>query len=274
MKLFFSLFISLFFFTAGISQNRTDIKEDVIVKSNGEELRGKIVKIDDESLQFVYSGETLEYTVKKNDIVRIVHSSGRVETFANAAPQSQLKTSQGDKGNKIAVLPFGFLLDQQPGSQEIGYKAQDDTYNFLVKHSAGYTFQDTRTTNSLLIKNNITRDKLRAYTMKEICDILGVKYVVDGTVTQVKSALTSSSSDYSNTNVKRDNSEKVKNVNTYGSNNSYTQQRYEISVKVAIYTDSDATIYNQSHTALFSSVDGSYDAPLEYLLKRSPLYSK
>lgn len=274
MKLFFSIMMSLFLYTGAICQNRPDVKEDVIVKSNGDELRGKITKINDESLQFVYSGESLEYTVKKNDIVRIVHSSGRVETFASSVPQNQPRTSSSDHRNKIAILPFGFLMDQQAGSQEIGYKAQDDTYNFLVKHSAGYTVQDTRTTNSLLLKNDITRDKLRGYSMKEICDILGVEYLVDGTITQTKGAMTTMSSGYSSTDVKRDNAEKVKNVNNYGTNNGYTEQRYDMSVSLSIYTDADANIFSQSHKALLTTTDGSYNAPLEYLLKRSPLYRK
>lgn len=279
MKLFYSMMMLLFCLNMATAQSRTESKEDVIIKTNGEELKGKITKIDDQSLQFVYTGESLEYSFKKSDIVRIVHSSGRVETFSqsnqtNQTNQSPSKSSPADHHNKIAILPFGFLMDQQQGSQEIGYKAQDDTYSFLSKHSAGYTVQDTRTTNSLLLKNNITRDKMRGFSMKELCDILGVEYLIDGTVTQTKGAMTTNSSGYNNTNVKRDDAEKIKNVSSYDGNNSYTQQRYEIGVSISIYTDTDSNIFNQSHKAFLTTTDGSYNAPLEYLLKRSPLYRK
>ncbi len=279
MKLFYSIILVMLFTNLSFAQARTAGKEDIIIKANGEELKGKIIKITDESLKFVYSGETLEYTIKKSDIVRIVHSSGRVETLAQPeTPKQQANVPVSapavDHHNKIAVLPFGFLMDHQPGSEEIGYKAQEDAYAFLVKHSAGYTILDTHTTNSLLIKNNITRDKMRGFTMKEICDVLGVEYLVDGTITQNKGAQTTSSSGYNNTNVKRDGDEKIKNVNSYGGNNSYSQQRYEVSVSIAIYTDTNASIYNQSHKAFLTNTDGSYNSPLEYLLKRSPLYRK
>ncbi|MDQ8013204.1 MAG: hypothetical protein REI96_12195 [Flavobacterium nitrogenifigens] len=275
----FALFLAI---NLSNAQTRPAAKEDVIIKTNGEEIKGKIIKISDEALQFVFSGESLEYTIKKSEILRIVHSSGRVEILAQTAqtaPETQnqnssISASQADHHNKIAVLPFGFLVDQQPGSEEIGYKAQEDTYAFLMQHSAGYTVLDTHTTNSLLIKNGITRDKMRGFTMKEICDVLGVEYLVDGTITQNKAAMTTSSSGYSDTNVKRNGNDKVKNVNNYGTNNSYTMQRYDVSVSLAIYMDTNASIYNQSHKAFLTSTDASYNSPLEYLIKRCPLYRK
>ncbi|WP_300491928.1 hypothetical protein [Flavobacterium sp.] len=283
MRTFYSLILVLVLFTnISVAQTRTPAKVDVIIKTNGEEMKGKITGISDENLKFIYSGETLEYTIKKSDVLRIVHSSGRVELFSHPVqPEPDRKkdditmtASPVDHHNKIAILPFGFLMDRQPGSEEVGYQAQQDTYSFLVQHSAGYTILDPRTTNALLSKNNITRDKMRSFTMKEICDVLGVEYLIDGTVIQNKGAQTSSSSGYSDIKVKRDDNEKVKGVNSYGSTNSYSQQRYEVSVSLAIYMDTNASIYNQSHKAFLTNTDGSYSGPLEYLLKRCPLYRK
>jgi len=283
MRTFYSLMLVLVLFTnIAVAQTRTPAKVDVIIKTNGEEMKGKITAISDENLKFIYSGETLEYTVNKSDILRIVHSSGRVELFSHPVqPDPDRKkdditmtASPVDHHNKIAILPFDFLMDRQPGSEEVGYQAQQDTYSFLVQHSAGYTILDPRTTNALLSKNNITRDKMRSFTMKEICDVLGVEYLIDGTVIQNKGAQTSSSSGYTDTKVKRDDNEKVKGVSSYGGTNSYSQQRYEVSVSLAIYMDTNASIYNQSHKAFLTNTDGSYSGPLEYLLKRCPLYRK
>jgi TolB-like protein/preprotein translocase subunit YajC len=265
-----------------MAQTKPAVKEDIVVKTNGEEMKGKITKISDDDISFIYTGETLEYTVKKSGILKIVHSSGRVENInqpVQAAPERQkdvvaMTGTPVDHHNKIAILPFGFMVDRQPGSEEVGYKAQDDTYAFLTQHSAGYTIIDPRTTNALLIKNGMTKDKLRGFTMKEICDVLGVEYLIDGTVLQNKGAQTSSTSGYSDTKVKRDDGDKVKDVNSYGSTNSYAQQRYDVSVSLAIYMDTNASIYNDSHKAFFSTTDGAYNAPLEYLLKRCPLYRK
>lgn len=254
------------------------VKEDVVYKINGDEMKGKITKISDTDITFIYSGETLEYIVKKSDIQKIVHSSGRVEIISEQAAQDRQKdavtmqASPVDHHNKIAVLPFSYLVDNQPGSDQIGYKAQEDTYAYLTKHSAGYTILDPRTTNALLVKGGVTKDKMMGFTMKEICDILGVEYVVDGTVMQNKGYQTSSSSGSSNTKVKRDGDKDVKGVSSYGSNYSNSVQRYEVAVSLHIYMDTNASIYNQSHKAFWTNTDGSYSSPLEYLLKKCPLY--
>lgn len=253
-----------------LAQSGNTEKQDVIQKINGEEMKGKVIKVTDGDVTFVYTGETAEYIIKKSEISKIIHSSGRVEVI------SQVNTSVSTAGhhNKIAILPFTYLLDNQPGTDAVGYKAQEDTYGFLSQHAAGYTLLDPRTTNSLLNKAGVTRDKIMNFSMKEICDILDVEYVIDGVVTQTKGYQTSSSTGSSNTKVKRDGDKDVKGVSSYDSNISNAAQRYEVAVSLRIYMDNNASIYNQSHKAFLTNTDGSYSSPLEYLLKRSPLYRK
>lgn len=255
---------------------------DVILKVNGDEMKGKITKITDTDLTFIYSGETLEYTVKKSDILKITHSSGRVEII-NQPPlpsdirkndQIVMKGTPADHHNRIAVLPFHYLMENQPGADEIGLSAQQDTYSFLSQHSAGYTLIDPRTTNALLAKGGVTKENITGFTMNELCNILGVEYIIDGTVKQNKASQTSYSSDNSNTNVKRNGNDKVTKVNTYGSTYSNAEQRYDVSVSLSIYNDNNANIYSQSHRAFFSNTDGGFGSPLQYLLKRCPLYRK
>lgn len=255
---------------------------DVILKVNGDEMKGKITKITDTDLTFIYSGETLEYTIKKSDILKITHSSGRVEII-NQPPlpsdvrkndQIVMKGTPADHHNRIAVLPFHYLMENQPGADEIGLSAQQDTYSFLSQHSAGYTLIDPRTTNALLAKGGVTKENITGFTMNELCNILGVEYIIDGTVKQNKASQTSYSSDNSNTNVKRNGNDKVTKVNTYGSTYSNAEQRYDVSVSLSIYNDNNANIYSQSHRAFFSNTDGGFGSPLQYLLKRCPLYRK
>jgi len=282
MKKIYVLLIALFLAFNVLAQTKTPTKPDVILKTNGDELKGKLIKITDDDVTFVYTGETVEYTIKKADILKITHASGRTETFGQTAPpvqahqtdQVSMTASPADHHNKIAILPFTFLMDNQPGAEEIGLKAQGDTYAYLSQHSAGYTIIDPRTTNAMLIKAGATKDKLAGFTMKELCDILGVEYVIDGTVMQNKAAQTSSSSGYGSTTVKRNGDKDVKAVSGYNSNNSYSQQRYAVSVTMHIYMDNNATIYNESHKGFWTNTDGSYSSPLEYLLKKSPLYRK
>lgn len=257
-------------------------KMDVIQKTNGEEMTGKLVSVGDNAVTFVYHGETASYTIKKADIAKIIHASGRVETFSGASNMTQTRqrdeiamgATSSSHHNKIAILPFTYLIENQPGADQIGSKAQEDAYSFLAQHSAGYTILDPRTTNSLLAKAGATRESLMNMTMKEIGEILGVEYIVDGTVTQNKAAQTSYSSGGSNTKVKRDGDKDVKGVSTYGSSSSRSQQNYDVAVSLHIYMDNNASIYNQSHKAFFSNTSGAYKSPLEYLLKRCPLYRK
>ncbi|TDQ11250.1 hypothetical protein [Pedobacter metabolipauper] len=284
MKKIYAFFIlSLSLISANLSaQTANNTKPDLIQKVNGEEMKGKVIRITDNDVTFIYTGETAEYVIKKSEIAKIVHSSGRVEAFGsqNLPSENRLKdqvsmsASPADHHNKIAILPFTYLMDNQPGADAIGYKAQEDTYGFLSQHAAGYTILDPRTTNALLSKGGVTRDKMMNFTMKEICDILGVEYVVDGVVTQNKGYQTSSTTDASNTKIKRDGDKDLKGISSYGSSSSNAVQRYDVSVGLHIYMDNNASIYNQTHKAFLSSTDGSYSSPLEYLLKRSPIYRK
>ncbi|MES2653256.1 MAG: hypothetical protein V4663_16065 [Bacteroidota bacterium] len=277
------LLLALFLISVNIfAQSPVKPKTDIVLKSNGEEMKGKVIKITDTDISFIYSGETAEYVIKKSDVLKITYSSGRVETLGQAALPSQQRqketvsmvASSTDHHNKIAVLPFTFLMDNQPGADAVGYKAQEDTYGFLSQHSAGYTLLDPRTTNALLSKAGVTKDKMMNFTMKEICDILGVEYVIDGSVSQTKGYQTSSTSGSSNTKIKKDGDDKLKGISSSGSSYSNAAQRYDVAVSLHIYMDNNASIYNQSHKAFLSSTDAGYTSPLEYLLKRCPLYRK
>jgi len=279
----FLKFLFLTLLTTGVyAQTASTEKTDVILKLNGEEMKGKITKIADSELTFIYTGETLEYTVKKSDILKITHASGRVEIINQVALPSDLrkddqvvmKGTPADHHNRIAVLPFHFVIENQPGADEIGLNAQQDTYAFLSQHSAGYTLLDPRTTNALLAKANVTKQNITGFTMNELCNMLGVEYVIDGSIKQNKAAQTSYASDNSNSTVKRNGNDKITGVKSSGSTFSSAEQRYDVAVSLTIYTDTNASIYNQTHKAFFSNTDGGYNSPLQYLLKRSPLYRK
>lgn len=282
MKRAILFFFAILFSISGFAQNPTGEKLDIILKINGDEMKGKITKISDTDLTFIYAGETLEYTVKKADILKITHASGRTETI-NQPPlpsdtrkndQVVMKGSPAEHHNRIALLPFHYLMENQPGAEEIGLSAQQDAYAFLAQHSAGYTLIDPRTSNALLAKAGVNKENMSSFTMNEICNILGVEYIIDGSVKQNKAAQTSYTSDNANATVKRNGDDKVTGVKSSGSTFSSAQQRYDISVSISIYTDTNASIYNESHKAFFSSTDGGFGSPLQYLLKRSPLYRK
>lgn len=256
-------------------------KPDIVLKTNGDELKGKVTKISPDEITFTYEGETLEYVLKKSEILKITHGSGRVEVFAKTLPAEDrqkdavaMAATPVDHHNKIAILPFTFLMDNQPGAEQVGLKAQQDAFGFLSNHSAGYTILDPRTTNAALIQAGVTREKMMGFTMKNLSDILGVEYIIDGSVIQAKGYQTSSTNASTGTKVKRDDAEKIKGVSSTSAAYSNAVQRYDVSVSLHIYMDNNASIYNESHKAFLSNTDGSYNGPLEYLLKRCHLYRK
>jgi hypothetical protein len=281
MKTKLLFFIGVMFMVNAYSQNKINANQDIVIKTNGDEMKGKVTQISDADIHFVYTGETAEYIIKKSDVLKITHSSGRVETFSQSAQpadtrksdQVAMTASPADHHNKIAILPFAFMMDRQAGAPEVGIQAQEDTYAFLAKHAAGYTILDVRSTNASLIKAGVTRDKIMGFTMKEIADILSVEYIIDGSIAQNKGYATSSTYGNTNTDIKSKGNDKVK-VNTSDYSNSAAVQRYDVSVSLNIYMDNNASIYNQTHKAFLTNTDGSYSGPLEYLLKRCPLYRK
>jgi len=252
-------------------------KSDVLMKVNGDELVGKVTEIGDTEVKFVYDGETLVYSIKKQDILKITYASGRVEFFnkpplstdkPDAATDKSAGTVNIDHHNRVAILPFGYIKDSRPAAQELGYKVQNDVFSYLQKNNSGLTILDPRNTNAILIKAGVKPDNMMGFTSDELCNILGVEYVVGGTVTQTfNAASTSSSGDYSTSYKKSD-------EKTSGYSSTTSTQTFQTNVAISIANDKNATVFNETRKALLAQQEGNYSGPLEYLLKRCPLYKR
>lgn len=270
----FSIFLMSIFIALNLAA-QTDVKKDVILKLNGDELSGKVTEIGDADLKFVYSGETLIYSIKKSEILKITYASGRVEFYNKQqfTSEKESKKNDIDHHNRAAILPFAFITDNQSSTDEMSYKVQTECYTFLSKHAGGLTILDPRTTNALLIKAGVTRDKMMGFTMDELCSILGVEYIIDGTITQNKGT----QSAYQNENYKASSGATGKNGKTdarvSGSSSSTITQNYETSISMNIYTDTNKNIFSEDRKSFWSTND-AYKASLQYLLKRTSLYTK
>jgi hypothetical protein len=251
-------------------------KNDVITKSNGEELSGKVIEINDNDVKFSYTGETLVYTLKKTDIRKITYASGRTETFSATVPaetkagaSATASTASAEKPtvdhlNRVAILPFSYVADGQTAADALSEKAQSSCYSFLTKNAGARQILDPRTTNAQLYKAGVHKDNLKGYTMDDLCKILGVEYVVEGVVTVNKSGVTSQQS--KTTDKSNDGSKQTSSRGT-------AEQEYETTVLLSIYNDKGSPVFNQDRKSILSG-QGAYKNTLEYLLKRSPLYSK
>ncbi|MBL7695062.1 MAG: hypothetical protein JNK91_09470 [Ferruginibacter sp.] len=254
--------------------------DDVVIKLNGEEMVGKVTEINDDNIRFIHKGETLTYTVKKSDIFKIKFASGREEIITKLQQPEQNTgsapvTSEADRRNKIAILPFRFIADRQSADEEMSYKVQDEAFSLLSNHAGTLELQATATTNALLLKAGINQSTFRSFTPTEICNILGVEYIIQGTITQNRTTATTTQSNSGTVNTKN-NTGKTGNdrkTTVSSSSSSSTYQNYKTSVTLGIFNDKGSSIYSDDHTAFWSSAD-AYKNAIKYLLKRTPIYKK
>lgn len=270
-------FIAVFCYGAVYAQE----SYDSVYMKNGDINVGKVAAINDSAISFTYKGETLEYNFKKADMSRIIFASGRVQNFESLKPitntiaTTNTKTSETnvDHRNKVAILPFGFLSLNQQNSIEWGYKAQEECYTYLNK-STTFSLQDPSNTNALLGTAGISFENIRNFTNQQLCNLLGVEYIIRGTVTTNAVSLTSSGSASYNEKTKNGSDKKGNNSKTSGNvySSTSTQQNYKTSVLMEIYKDTGDKIFGRDRDSFWSTLD-AYKSTIQYLLKKSPLYN-
>lgn len=276
-KLFLAIAIMASLLTA---YSQTASKHDVIVKANGDILTGDVLEITDSTIRFSYTGEKLVYTMKKAEILKITFASGRTESFgttatpASAAPtatpaQPVAPASGEDPHNKIAILPFGYVKDGQPQAEEVSESVQNQCFDLLSKHAGVYTVVSPRAINVKLTKAGINRSNILNYTMADLCNLLGVEYVIDGIITQNRTTQTS----YGNSTYSSQKKDDGKKETGYGSNYATTTQNFQTTMDLKIYNEKAVVVYNQNRKAFWNTED-AYKNTLEYLIKRCPLYTK
>jgi len=279
MKRLTCLAIALVF---GLTAMAQQAAHDIVIKLNGEEMTGKVTEMSDDHIKFVYKGETLSYTVPKSEILKIKFASGReqiitkVENNAPAnAPASTSKSTAEERKNKLAILPFHFIADREAADEEVSYKVQEEAFSLLSSHAGELQLQATSTTNALLLKVGINQSNFRAFTPMEICDLLGVEYIIQGTITLMSGTVTSSQSSSGTVNTKNNTGKTGTNRNTTVSGSSYssTHKDYKTSVNLTVFNDKGSSIFSNDHTAMWNTPD-AYKITINYLLKRTPVYKK
>lgn len=259
-------------------------QNDIVLKIDGTEMIGKVIKMNDNNLQFVYQNETVEYTVKKSDIVKITFSSGRIEFYNQSNSSATKNVSLEGHHNKAAILPFGFIKDQSTSNHTMTKKIQQETYSVFKKKTNAIKFQDPSKTNDLLAKAGVVNNNIEGYTMGEICNILGVEYFVQGLVTVERSSVTNVNSSTS-TSKKKSNAYVDKNGKIVGdiwndgkkTSNTFavstSTQNYSTSIYMNIYNDKGDNIFSQDHSS-FRQTEDAYKITLSYLAKRTPIYKR
>ncbi|EAZ79763.2 hypothetical protein [Algoriphagus machipongonensis] len=260
-------------------------KVDVVILKNGEQKEGKVTGITEDVIKFRYTGEEFDYELPKSDVLKVQFASGREETFGNADTGALVSTTPAPTGavdfhNKIAVLPFQFISND-PGmdKQSMSGLAQNTTANSIREMYGNLTLQDPMTTNALLAKQNIDYSNIVTMTPAEVANLLGVEYVVYGTVNLTnKGAMTigSSGTNYkerNKTDYQRSKSDQRTKGSEFTTSSSTTQIEYDTSVDFRLFNNKGTNLYSDSRHVFGSSVD-SYTSGIDYMIKRTPFGSK
>ena len=257
-------------------------QNDVILKLNGEEMEGKVSKINENDLIFTYKNESIEYTVKKAEIEKITFASGRIQFFNKK--KGTVNSNLEEHHNKVAILPFGYIKDLERSNAIMTKKIQQETYTIFKKMAISLKFQDPLTTNALLAKAGVSNNNIEGYTMGEICNILSVEYVVQGLVSIERTT----TSNYGSTSKQTKNTGKAhvdkdgKFVGDIWNNNkqsstsfssSTSVQNYSTNITMNVYTDKGDNIYTKEHSSFWQNED-AYKITLNFLAKRTPVYKR
>ena len=246
---------------------------------NGTEHRGKVLRMSEDALSFVHTGETLEYTYKKAEIFKVVFSSGRQELFN--AMQNGPDGSMGVKEvsvpevppNSVAILPFRFISNANPApNEELARLIQDECYRIFTGTPGQYTYQDPMRTNAILAKHGISVNEVRDHLAEELCAILGVDKVVMGVVARNTKGSHTSFTSGGLTGVRPQGGGKT-NIWDVHTGSSSTSMSYETSITMLVVDHTGARLFDKEHTSFWESSD-AYKVTLNYLWKRSPLYGE
>lgn len=266
-------------------------KVDLIVMTNGEIKQGKVTGVTSETIKFKYSGEELEYELAKGDISKIQFASGRVEEFsksaleaasppaASAMPSANAPANDPDRHNKIAVLPFDFITNDNMDTESMRNLTQNSAANDIREQYQTLELQDPMITNATLAKNNVNFDNLKSYTPSEIAVLLGVEYVVYGTVhitnkgTTTYGGVGTTYNEKDTKSKEKGNSVERTKGSSYTSANSSTTVEYDTSVDLRLFNDQGKNLYSDSRHAFGNSID-AYEGSLSYMIKRTPFGAK
>ena len=110
--IFLKFFITVFFISFSTV---LCAQSDVILKTDGEEMKGKVIKINDTTIEFIYENESLEYEVSIGDIKKITFASGRIQFF-NKEEKQKMKIAKDRKRpenalGRLSVFSRSFFPD-------------------------------------------------------------------------------------------------------------------------------------------------------------------
>lgn len=278
MKTIIKLTVFFAVFFASLSLTLAQAKEDVIYLVDGSQKKGKVVSIGDDLVKFSYTGEDVQYELKKQTLSKIVFANGREEVFANAAngtynsggnAMSNPATVTTSTGHLLAVIPFEVVSNETSLTTDaMRREIQQSCIDALKSRGLSFQIQDARTTNASLAKSGIALADIANHTPDELAKLLNVDYVVLGVYDiENKGTMSYGSGVATYNDKKQDNKSKGTAVQ---SNNSYTSTNYNTKVQLSIYDSNGRQLFSDTRKPFMGGLD-SYKGALKTLAKRISL---
>jgi len=266
-----SMYFAIFF--ASVSFGFAQTKEDVIYLIDGSQRKGKVVSIGDDVIKFSYTGEEVQYELKRQAINKITFANGREESFGNS-PATQANnlpvnssTTKTEQGNRLAVVPFEIVSnDQGLATDAMRREIQQSCIEAMRSRGLSFQIQDPRVTNAALAKAGIGLVDIANHVPDELVKLLEVDYVVLG-LYEIENKGTSSYGSGTTTYKKQEDKNKGSAVQ---SNSSFTTTNYNTKVQMSIYDSSGKQLFSDTRKPFFGGLD-SYKGALKTLAKRIPL---
>ncbi|WET67820.1 hypothetical protein [Sphingobacterium sp.] len=275
MKAIFKFTVILSILLTHLTIALAQTKEDIIYLADGSQKKGKVVSISDDVIKFSYTGEEVQYELKRQAINKIVFANGREESFQSSSTSqvnnelANSNLSKRDQGNRLAVIPFEIVSnDQALATDAMRREIQQACIDAMRSRGLSFQIQDPRATNSALTKAGIGLADIANHVPDELAKLLDVDYVVLGSYeieNKGSSSFGSGTATYNNKN--QDNKNKGSVVQ---SNNSFTTINYNTKVQMNIYDSSGKQLFSDTRKPLFGGLD-SYKGALKTLAKRIPL---
>jgi len=263
---------------ASISLSLAQTKEDVIYLNDGTQKKGKVISITDDGIKFSYTGEDVQYELKKQALTKIVFANGREEVFANTASSASMNAgnvgastvrSSTSTGNALAVIPFE-VVSNEAGlmTDAMRREIQQSCIDAIKSRGMSFQIQDPRTTNAALSKSGIAFTDIANHTPDDLAKLLNVDYVVLGVYDiQNKGSMSYGSGVVTYNDKTQDNKSKGTAVQ---SNNSYTSTNYDTKVQLSIYDSNGRQLFSDTRRPFIGGLD-SYKGALKTLAKRISL---
>lgn len=185
------IFVLSFFFCANLFAQQNDLKNDIIVTTDGQFLQVKVIKVGADLLTFSYPGESVVYELKPDGINKIVFASGRTQNFnsTNAAKINGSGMSDslvppavktpGFVENTLAIVPLEF---EQNGSFEknLASEATDYMMDLTSGQAKNHGIEVLPKDKAIekLLEAGINYNDLRQSSPDRLREVMGTEYIL------------------------------------------------------------------------------------------------